>query len=230
MFEPERARCWNGGRRGSWCYNRKQHRRHSSTRCKHGCRWQLQHVLGNGSCHCIAVFLACGRWGFASQASALDPTGPVTITADLGDQKKLRAVDISWEFPAKSFTVAVSTDGVKWSEVFATDTNVLSSVSIQLGSISASRVRVVMHEVRFLVLCCCFAAWLALVAGISVLSRSCSVWHKRAGCSCAAPANHCRGLCGGSRQRRCSRQILCELCRGGRPLFEQGIAQRAACA
>lgn len=79
-------------------------------------------------------------------ASALDPTGPVTITADLGDQKKLRAVDISWEFPAKSFTVAVSTDGVKWSEVFATDTNVLSSVSIQLGSISASRVRVVMHE------------------------------------------------------------------------------------
>ena len=100
-----------------------------------------------------------------------------TITADLGDQKKLRAVDISWEFPAKSFTVAVSTDGVKWSEVFATDTNVLSSVSIQLGSISASRVRVVMHEVRFLVLCCCFAAWLALVAGISVLSRSCSVWH-----------------------------------------------------
>ena len=127
-------------------------------------------------------------------------------------------------------TVAVSTDGVKWSEDFATDTNVLSSVSIQLGSISASRVRVVMHEVRFLVLWCCFATWLALVAGISVLPRSCSVWHKRAGCSCAAPANHCRGLCGGSRQRRCSRQILCELCRGGRPLFEQGIAQRAACA
>ena len=74
-------------------------------------------------------------------------------------------------------SVAVSTDGVKWSEVFATDTNVLSSVSIQLGSISASRVRVVMHEVRFLVLCCCFATWLALVAGISVLPRSCSVWH-----------------------------------------------------
>jgi hypothetical protein len=186
--------------------------------------------LGNGTCLCIAVFLVCGRRGFASQASALDPTGPVTITTDLGDQKKLRAVDIGWEFPAKSFTVGVSTDGVKWSEVYATDTNVLSSVSIPLGSVSASRVRVVMHEVRFLVLHCCFASCLMLAAGISVLSRSCSVRHKRAGCTCAALANHCGRLRGGGRQRRCSGQILCELCRGGRPLLEQSIAQRAAFA
>lgn len=189
--------------------------------------------MGNGTCLCIALLLVCGRWGFALQASALDPTGPVTITTDLGDEKKLRTIDIGWEFPAKSFTVGVSTDGVKWSEVYATDTNVLSSVSIPLGSVSASRVRVVMHEVRSLVSHCCLVSCIAFVrctAGVSVLSRSCSVRYKRAGCTCAAPANHCGRLWGGGRQRGRSGQIFCELCWGGRPLLQQSIAQRAALA
>ena len=80
-----------------------------------------------------------------SQASALDPAGPVTITVDLGSSKRLSTVGIQWEFPAKSFTVGVSADGIKWSEVYATDSNVLSSNTIALGS---ARVRVVMHEAR----------------------------------------------------------------------------------
>ena len=83
-----------------------------------------------------------------SQASALDPAGPVTITVDLGSSKRLSTVGIQWEFPAKSFTVGVSADGIKWSEVYATDSNVLSSNTIALGSVSATRVRVVMHEAR----------------------------------------------------------------------------------
>ena len=41
-----------------------------------------------------------------------------------------------------------STDVVKWSEVYATDSNVLSSSKVALGSASASKVRIVMHEVR----------------------------------------------------------------------------------
>ena len=81
------------------------------------------------------------------QASALDPAAPVTVTVDLGGQKKLRSADILWEFPAKSFALSVTTDGVKWSEVFATDSNVLSTTSIPLGAVPASKVRIVMHEV-----------------------------------------------------------------------------------
>ena len=82
----------------------------------------------------------------ALQASALDPAGPVTITIDLGGLRKLTAVAIQWEFPAKSYTISVSTDGTKWSEVHATDSNVLSSSSVALGYIPAKRVKVVMHE------------------------------------------------------------------------------------
>jgi hypothetical protein len=65
---------------------------------------------------------------------------------DLGGHKHLRDLEIAWEFPAKSFSVGVTSDGVKWSEVFATDSNVLSSTRIALGSTSATKLRVVMHE------------------------------------------------------------------------------------
>lgn len=80
----------------------------------------------------------------------MDPESPVAITIDLGGARKLNAAEIVWEFPAKAFTVSVSTDGVKWSEVYATDSNVLSSTHVALGSISAWKVRVVMHEARCL--------------------------------------------------------------------------------
>ena len=88
------------------------------------------------------------------QASALDPEGPVSITVDLGGEKKLSAAEIQWEFPAKAFSITTSTDGVKWSEVYATDSNVLSSTTIALGSASASKVRIVMHEARHTLATC----------------------------------------------------------------------------
>lgn len=65
---------------------------------------------------------------------------------DLGGEKRLSEVAVDWEFPAKAFTVSVSTDGVKWSEVFATDSNILSSSSIALGAVPAAKVRVTMRE------------------------------------------------------------------------------------
>jgi len=79
-------------------------------------------------------------------ASALNPSGPVTITADLGAEKRLSEVSVDWEFPAKAFTVSVSTDGVKWSEVYSTDSNILSTSSISLGAMPAAKVRLVMRE------------------------------------------------------------------------------------
>ena len=47
------------------------------------------------------------------QASALDPAGPVTMTIDLGSSHKLESLNIDWEFPAKSFAVGLSLDGVR---------------------------------------------------------------------------------------------------------------------
>ena len=84
------------------------------------------------------------------QASALDPKEPVTLTVDLGGQQKLESLSLAWEFPAKSFAVSVSSDGVKWTEVFATDSNLLASTQVFLGSVTATKVRVIMHEVHSL--------------------------------------------------------------------------------
>ena len=81
------------------------------------------------------------------EASALDPAEPVTLTIDLGAQQKLQSLSIDWEFPAKSFAVGLSADGVKWTEVFATDSNVLANNNVPLGYASATKLRVVMHEV-----------------------------------------------------------------------------------
>ena len=70
------------------------------------------------------------------QASALDPEGPVSITVDLGGERKLSAAEIQWEFPAKAFSITTSTDGVKWSEVYATDSNVLSSAELKMAAMA----------------------------------------------------------------------------------------------
>jgi len=83
-------------------------------------------------------------------ASALDPVEPVTITLDLGGQHKLQTLDIDWEFPPKSFAVGLSVDGVKWTEAFATNSNVLMSTTLPMGSAHAAKIRVVMHETHAL--------------------------------------------------------------------------------
>ena len=105
---------------------------------------------GPSCCGAGAAWSAC-----RCQASGLDPAGPVAVTVDLGGSKRLKSVDIQWEFPAKAFTVSVSTDGTKWSEVHATDSNILSSSIIALGSTLASKVRVVMHEAGIVSLSMC---------------------------------------------------------------------------
>ena len=70
----------------------------------------------------------------------------MTITLDLGSVHQLQSVNVDWEFPPKSFTVGLSEDGVKWTEAFATDSNVLASTSLPLGLAAASQLRIVMHE------------------------------------------------------------------------------------
>ena len=72
----------------------------------------------------------------------------MTLTVDLGGSQKLTSLAIAWEFPAKAFAVSVSSDGVKWTEVFATDSNLLASTEVSLGAVTATKVRVIMHEVK----------------------------------------------------------------------------------
>ena len=154
---------------------------------------------------------------FLSQASALNPSGPVAITVDLGGEKRLSEVVVDWEFPAKAFTLSVSTDGVKWAEVYATDSNILSLSSISLGAVPAAKVRLVMREAcranasfcggvglqvglwrgvvggsfaRLVacVLCAC------LFAGGGLLPRARCVWDQIVGCPRAEFAQHCGRL------------------------------------
>ena len=59
-------------------------------------------------------------------ASKFDETSdPVEFVIDLGDVQRLSSIEISWEFPAKSFAVALSQDGVHYGEAFETDANIL---------------------------------------------------------------------------------------------------------
>jgi len=79
-------------------------------------------------------------------ASKFDEASPVTLSIDLGGEHSLEALKISWVFPAKAFTIALSGDGEHWKEVFATSVNVENSTTISFGSKRASKVKVVMQE------------------------------------------------------------------------------------
>ena len=211
LLESERSRGRIGRRRCAWRRHCQQHGRCCGAWGQHGCGWQLQHVLGNlglpSHYGAGAGWIAC-----CFQASGLDPVGPVAVTVDLGSPKKLKSVGIQWEFPAKSFTVSVSTDGAKWSEVHATDSNILSSSSIALGSTLAAKVRVVMHEVG----CACLslsALWvLRALAGSRVFPWPRRVRHQILGCPRGPLAKHCGRLRGSRQKHRRSRQVLCNLC------------------
>ena len=71
--------------------------------------WAIPFFISTCFCFCHNAFLSL----MCFQASALDPAGPVTMTIDLGSSHKLESLNIDWEFPAKSFAVGLSLDGVR---------------------------------------------------------------------------------------------------------------------
>jgi len=75
-----------------------------------------------------------------------DVGAPVELVIDFGSAVKLERLDVDWEFPAKSFSIALSEDGLSFQEVFATDVNVLNSTSASVGSRYARKAKVVMTE------------------------------------------------------------------------------------
>ena len=80
-------------------------------------------------------------------ASRFDDTSDaVEFVIDFGDMHTLASLEIFWEFPAKAFSVSVSSDGEHYSEVYATEVNVLQSSKVALASASARKLRISMRE------------------------------------------------------------------------------------
>ena len=81
-------------------------------------------------------------------ASKFDHTSdPVEFVIDLGEVQRLSSIDILWEFPAKSFAIALSQDGLHYNEAFETDANILRTSRASLGMKAARKVRISMYEV-----------------------------------------------------------------------------------
>jgi hypothetical protein len=79
-------------------------------------------------------------------ASKPGVTEPVEFLVELGRVASLDAAVITWEFPAKSFSVLTENAGV-WTEVFSTTVNSLVETHIPLGSSAAvSSLKIVMLE------------------------------------------------------------------------------------
>ena len=79
-------------------------------------------------------------------ASKPGVTEPVEFLVELGKVASLDAAVITWEFPAKSFSVLTENAGV-WTEVFSTTINSLVETHIPLSSSAAvSSLKIVMLE------------------------------------------------------------------------------------
>merc|ERR1712110_1110957 len=78
-------------------------------------------------------------------ASKFDEAGAVTLSIGLADQA-LSEATIAWEFPAKAFSVSVSADGEHYSNVYSTDSNVLSTTTVALGGARGTSLKITMTE------------------------------------------------------------------------------------
>ena len=67
-------------------------------------------------------------------ASATATLQPVTFVVDFGERFHLHDIDITWEFPAKAFSISLSSDGERFSEAFSTDVNSLMETHVPLGA------------------------------------------------------------------------------------------------
>ena len=79
---------------------------------------------------------------------------PVVMTVDFGEARPLQRVEILWEFPAKSFSISLSSDGLSWAEVYSTDANGLKESFVNLAHQSARKLRLTMREVSARRACC----------------------------------------------------------------------------
>jgi len=77
-------------------------------------------------------------------ASRFGEVGPVSLTIDLGEARRVDLLKVDWQFPASSYAVAVFSEN-QWTEVFAMSGNVVKASRIPLG-LTVSKVRLDMKE------------------------------------------------------------------------------------
>ena len=104
----------------------------------------------------VAICRRCQRRPahFTGASGALGSHEPVVMTVDFGEARPLQRVEILWEFPAKSFSISLSSDGLSWAEVYSTDANGLKESFVNLGHQSARKLRLTMREVSARRACC----------------------------------------------------------------------------
>jgi len=78
-------------------------------------------------------------------ASKLGDVGPAAFTIDIGEARHINSVKIAWESIAQSFSVSVSSDGTRWTEVFATTVNVEKASDVPIG-LTAGKIRIDMSK------------------------------------------------------------------------------------
>lgn len=86
-----------------------------------------------------------GRPGTFWASKFDDVEHPVVFAVDLGQRMQVEDIVISWEFAPKAFAVATSLDGVHFTEIFATDVNIVSETRLRVAT-EAQALKVTMLE------------------------------------------------------------------------------------
>ena len=78
--------------------------------------------------------------------SKLDEASPVTLTVELDEPAPVLEVGLDFEFVPASFSLQTSSGAGKWTDVYATDTNVLKTTAVPLTGHFVHGVRLVMKK------------------------------------------------------------------------------------
>ena len=220
------ARCFLSFSRFSVCGCAAMVTRASHCRSGHGRRRNRCHLL----CNLVArqprqsasAFRQreLGAAALAGASGVLGSGEPVVMTLDIGETQPLQRVEILWEFPAKSFSLSVSSDGLSWSEVYATDVNGLQKTSVNLGHQSARKLRLVMREVHARCAAPVVRALARQCVGFSGspitrhVPRACCIWSEVFECVFRCVGRYSGGLWVQRVEQRCRQQMV--LCKRGR--------------
>lgn len=79
-------------------------------------------------------------------ASKADEANPVEFIIDLGEERNIDVLKITWEYPPQAFSVSSSVDGERWVQAFATDMNMESVTRTPLRQAPARKVKVAMQK------------------------------------------------------------------------------------
>ena len=78
--------------------------------------------------------------------SKLDEVSPVTLTVELDEPAPVLEVGLDFEFVPSAFSLQTSSGAGKWTDVYATDTNVLKTTTVPLTGHFVHGVRLVSYE------------------------------------------------------------------------------------